>query len=640
MSQLNISRRGVLAGGGAAVVAGSATGWLQPAMGQGAAQPLPIANPYAAAVITGPSSQAVAAIGATASAPGSPYILPVQPGWSVTSLITAGNEIKGYRMAGVPDGLGAFDNGDGTITVLMNHEIGAGDGAMRGHGGSGAFVSRWVIDTSTLEVTAGRDFVTDPDKLHLWSDGGWVTGSLAAAAAVEKAAVVAAKLLEDAAIAAAKAAELAAAATSAARAVAGTSSSAVVADAAPTVSKLAAVAPPQSLTTVPTGPAAIPPGPAVISSDPRDIERLCSADLAPISAFYNSATKLGYDGHIFLNGEEGEGRINRAFAWVVDESAVYQLPQFSFGIVGDDVDAPPEWENLLANPASGDATVVIANSDGGPSKLFVYIGRKKASGSAVERAGLVGGHLHTLQVIGTDSETRTKNIGIAKSRLGKGKGKPVALTSLKKGTDFQRPEDGAWDPVRPNVYYFTTTDRNNFVADGSVGPTDDKKQIGRARLWAVTFDSVKNIATNGSRVGKIEMLLDGTEGGDMFDNITVDRNGVVYLCEDTGEARHAGKVWAYDTKSGKLTTIMRFDPAKFGTITGTNYTPPTAPFIDDKETSGILDVTDLFKTAKWFRSGSTVLLIDVQAHFGYSDADPVGAVVSEGGQLLLLVKAP
>ena len=27
------------------------------------------------------------------------------------------------RMAGIPDGLGAFDNGDGTMTVLMNHEL-------------------------------------------------------------------------------------------------------------------------------------------------------------------------------------------------------------------------------------------------------------------------------------------------------------------------------------------------------------------------------------------------------------------------------------------------------------------------------------------------------------------------------------
>ena len=97
--------------------------------------------------------------------------MPTAPGWSGTSLLTTGNEVKGYRMAGIPDGLGAFDNGDRTITVLMNHEIAAGKGAVRAHGGKGAFVSRWVINKDTLDVVSGRDFVDAPQKLNLWIDG-------------------------------------------------------------------------------------------------------------------------------------------------------------------------------------------------------------------------------------------------------------------------------------------------------------------------------------------------------------------------------------------------------------------------------------------------------------------------------------
>jgi hypothetical protein len=46
-------------------------------------------------------------------------------------------------MAGTPDGLGAYDNGDGTFTVLMNHEFGAATSVARSHGNtSGSFVSR------------------------------------------------------------------------------------------------------------------------------------------------------------------------------------------------------------------------------------------------------------------------------------------------------------------------------------------------------------------------------------------------------------------------------------------------------------------------------------------------------------------
>ena len=130
-------------------------------------------------------------------------------------------------MVGIPDGLGVFDNGDRTITVLMNHELTSDKGVPRGHGGKGAFVSRWVINKDTLEVVSGQDFVTSPDKFHLFDRG-------------EKSYVTAAQLKN--------------------------------------------------------GPQA-----ALL-----DLSRLCSADLAPVLAFFNPATGKGYNGRIFLNGEEGQ----------------------------------------------------------------------------------------------------------------------------------------------------------------------------------------------------------------------------------------------------------------------------------------------------------------------------------------------
>lgn len=51
---------------------------------------------------------------------------------------------NGYRLVGIPDGLGAFDNGDGTITLLVNHELGSTKGVVRSHGSKGAFVSKWI----------------------------------------------------------------------------------------------------------------------------------------------------------------------------------------------------------------------------------------------------------------------------------------------------------------------------------------------------------------------------------------------------------------------------------------------------------------------------------------------------------------
>ena len=60
-----------------------------------------------------------------------PYIVPVAPGVSTRAILTVGDSVNAkpdgtpYRMVGLPDGMGAFDNSDGTFTLLSNHEIGA-----------------------------------------------------------------------------------------------------------------------------------------------------------------------------------------------------------------------------------------------------------------------------------------------------------------------------------------------------------------------------------------------------------------------------------------------------------------------------------------------------------------------------------
>ena len=77
-----------------------------------------------------------------------------------------GTPLPDYRMVGIPDGLGAFDNGDGTFTVLMNHEVGNTQGIARDHGSKGSFVSRWVIDKETLEVLEGDDLIK---HVYVWN---------------------------------------------------------------------------------------------------------------------------------------------------------------------------------------------------------------------------------------------------------------------------------------------------------------------------------------------------------------------------------------------------------------------------------------------------------------------------------------
>src|SRR5262249_21058273 len=95
----------------------------------------------------------------------SPYVLPTVPVVETTSLLSVGDTIGGHRMVGIPDGLGAFDNGDGTFTLVMNHELGNALGTVRAHGAKGAFVSKWTIDKKTLNVLAGSDLM---QRVYLW----------------------------------------------------------------------------------------------------------------------------------------------------------------------------------------------------------------------------------------------------------------------------------------------------------------------------------------------------------------------------------------------------------------------------------------------------------------------------------------
>ncbi|RYD55501.1 MAG: choice-of-anchor D domain-containing protein [Sphingobacteriales bacterium] len=117
---------------------------------------LALATNSSAQLTTGPSSSQ------------SPYVVPVATatGTKITSILTVGDAINGYKFAGLPDGIGAYDNGNGTFTLLVNHEMGNTAGAVRAHGTTGTFVSKWIINKADLKVLSGGDLI---QRLNLWN---------------------------------------------------------------------------------------------------------------------------------------------------------------------------------------------------------------------------------------------------------------------------------------------------------------------------------------------------------------------------------------------------------------------------------------------------------------------------------------
>ncbi len=114
-----------------------------------------------------------------------PYVLPVAADVRITSVLTVGDgsASNGYRMVGIPDGLGLTTaraarlagKHSGKLVLYMNHELRDTQGIARRHGQAGAFVSRLVIDPRTLEVTSGSDLIDPGVRFWDYPNGDYVT---------------------------------------------------------------------------------------------------------------------------------------------------------------------------------------------------------------------------------------------------------------------------------------------------------------------------------------------------------------------------------------------------------------------------------------------------------------------------------
>jgi hypothetical protein len=145
---------------------GEATGIGRRAVLKGAAATAPLLL-FGSSLIMPRAARAAVSTGPSTTT--EPYLVPSIDGVEITSILTVGDSVGGYRMVGIPDGLGAFKSKRNEITLLMNHEITSGaPGIVRAHGSTGAFVSQWTIDPRTFEVVAGKDHAPSANHVYRW----------------------------------------------------------------------------------------------------------------------------------------------------------------------------------------------------------------------------------------------------------------------------------------------------------------------------------------------------------------------------------------------------------------------------------------------------------------------------------------
>jgi hypothetical protein len=266
-------------------------------------------------------------------------------------------------------------------------------------------------------------------------------------------------------------------------------------------------------------------------------EYLHSGVVADGAALYDAASGMGYDGALYLNGEQtsAEGRA------------------LAFGLDGDIWDLPAlgkmPFGSVVAHPATGETTVVAVTSYAPGGYVYFHFGTKSDTGTPVEMAGLSGGRLYGLRVDGylDEGEVGIPSASFDLADLGDVTNSAAAQIEgaavMQSATKFELPAGGAWEPVRGAYFYFVTT------TSPDVG-----------RLWRLRFESPADPLAG----GVLEMLLDGSEGQRQLDGLAVDARGYVYLAERPGGDPRLSRILRYDILYDTLIAVAEADPARFG----------------------------------------------------------------------------
>ena len=91
------------------------------------------------------------------------YLISANSAVSLNPIVTTGDVIAGTVIRGIPDGMGAYDNGRGGITLLSNHEVSTTDKvALR----SKSDTSQWGVSITAMNYSPTSKTVTSAGNLY------------------------------------------------------------------------------------------------------------------------------------------------------------------------------------------------------------------------------------------------------------------------------------------------------------------------------------------------------------------------------------------------------------------------------------------------------------------------------------------
>ena len=369
-------------------------------------------------------------------------------------------------------------------------------------------------------------------------------------------------------------------------------------------------------------------GPAAqVGNSTRPFSRFCSGSLA-------TPEEHGFDRPIYITNEE-EGTPANTFdgmgglAVAIVDNNLHTLPKLGRFA----------WENTLVQPTQGNRTVIMGMEDGPAvldpaqenSQVYLYVGKKDRSRgtSVLRRNGLDNGQLYVLvpesSSQGSEADFLSGTIDVEWALI------PNAGTlneaQLEAASDaagafrFARPEDGAFNNLNRNEFFFVTTGGSVPAGANTLG-----------RLYSLELHP-----GNPTLGGELTVIYNAdtviADGGDIAispDNIDVSDDYLMINEDGTVESRQVmaaknrdGSIWRFDLNrhgvdASSAERVVELDPPGRDGI-------PVGPGI--WETSGIIDGEGLYGNGSW--------IFDVQAH---PPTTPPAPGTVEDGQLLLMTR--
>ena len=493
-----------------------------------------------------PSLLLVAYSAVALSAADTSYLVPAQGGVIVKPFATSGDSFtsgSGTKvLAGIPDGLGAFDNGNGTFTLISNHEIPSASGVARAHGGTGAFLSKFIVNKTTLAVTSLTDLIT---TVYVATRGSgaptWGVGTN----------VIFNRFCS-------------------------------------------ADLPAESAMFNPTGTLGVPATTGHLyfngeeGSGGRALMHVCDGNFAGQTVELPHLGRFAFENLV-------------ACPTVQDKTVVMGIDDTSPGFVTMYVGT----KQVLSNPVDARDLAVAAGLTNGLTYVVKANGLAAEDRTTLVGAAKATAVPFTMVALGTAGDVSTDlwdtNAEIRPDATAKG----TSFLRPEDGC-WDPVTPGVFYFLTTDRIDDTKDGLNGTTTAGAVPATGTAAvpQVGRSRLWKMVFANIATPETGGTITCLIDGSED--PGPQMMDNISADTHGRLLLCEDPGSnADFSARLWAFDIASSTLTVVAKHDPAFFGDYgraapgVANAITLPTAPYTRDEESSGVLDAEAILGAGWW-----------------------------------------